>query len=91
VDYSDFASSGSVTQTVQGSDYIDDSAFVGDKRFSEEITQDYSLLADAFETEVPPDYTVLADAFGTEVNQLTGQEFIETSNLDIEIDLNYGE
>ena len=91
VDYSDFASSGSVTQTVQGSDYIDDSAFVGDKRFSEEITQDYSLLADAFETEVPPDYTVLADAFGTEVNQLTGQEFIETSNLDIEADLNYGE
>jgi hypothetical protein len=49
-DYSDFASSGSVTQTVQGSDYVDDSAFAGDKRFSEEITQDYSILADAFET-----------------------------------------
>ena len=43
-DYSDFASSGSVTQTVQGSDYVDDSAFAGDKRFSEEITQDYSIL-----------------------------------------------
>ena len=50
VDYSDFASSGSVTQTVQGSDYIDDSAFAGDKRFSEEITQDYLILSDAFET-----------------------------------------
>ena len=87
--YSDFASSGSTKNTVQGSDNIDVSDFSGDNRFAEEITQDYSILADAFETEVAPDYAVLADAFGTEVNQLTGQEFINTSNT--EIDLNYGE